>query len=89
MTECITKQLNFPFLRKRQVTVNFAGGEITSDSGLLLVRQADNALGLMTGVAEPIVDRRDSRYTDHDLETLLRQEHTRLLRAMRTVTMRM
>jgi hypothetical protein len=73
MTECITKQLDFSFLRKRQVTVNFAGGEITSDSGLLLVRQADNALGLMAGIAERIADRRDSRYTDHNLETLLRQ----------------
>lgn len=73
MTECITKQLNFSFLRKRQLTVNFEGGEITSDSGLLLVRQADNALGLMVGMAGRIVDRRDSRYTDHTLETLLRQ----------------
>lgn len=73
MTECITKQLNFPFIRKRQVTVDFEGGEITSDSGLLLIRQADNALGLIAGMSERIVDSRDSRYTDHNLETLLRQ----------------
>ncbi len=73
MTECITKQLNFSFVRKRQVTVNFEGGEITSDSGLLLVRQADNALGLTSGMAACIVERRDSRYIDHNLKTLLRQ----------------
>jgi hypothetical protein len=73
MTECITKQLNFSFLRKRHLTVNFEGGEITSDSGLLLVRQADNALGLTSGMAECIVERRDSRYIDHNIETLLRQ----------------
>ena len=73
MTECITKQLTFSFIRKQKVTVDFKGGEITSDAGLLLVRQADNALQLMTGIAGCITDRRDSRYTDHNLETLLRQ----------------
>jgi hypothetical protein len=73
MTECITKQLTFSFIRKQKVTLDFEGGEITSDSGLLLVRQADNALSLITGLAACIEDRRDHRYTDHDLETLLRQ----------------
>lgn len=53
--------------------VDFGGGEITSDAGLLLVRQSDNVLQLMTGIAGCITDQRDNRYTDHDLETLLRQ----------------
>jgi hypothetical protein len=73
MTKCITKQLTFSFIKKQKVTVDFEGGEITSDAGLLLVRQADNALQLMTGIAGCITDRRDNRYTDHDLKTLLRQ----------------
>lgn len=73
MTECITKQLFFSFIRKQKVTVDFEGGEITSDAGLLLVRQADNALGLISGLGRCIADHRDNRYTDHDLETLLRQ----------------
>jgi len=73
MTECITKQLTFSFVKKQKVTVDFEGGEITSDSGLLLVRQADNALQLIAGLSGCIEDRRDHRYTDHDLETLLRQ----------------
>jgi hypothetical protein len=73
MTECITKQLTFSFAKRQKVTVDFAGGEITSDSGLLLVRQADNALGLIFGLTGCIVDRRDNRYTDHDHETLVRQ----------------
>lgn len=73
MTECITKQLTFSFIKRQKVTVDFEGGEITSDSGLLLVRQADKAMQLIKGVARSITDRRDNRYTDHDLETLLRQ----------------
>ncbi len=73
MTEYITKQLTFSFIRKQKITVDFKGGEITSDSGLLLVRQADNTLQLITGMAGCITDRRNNRYTDHNLETLLRQ----------------
>jgi DDE family transposase len=73
MTECITKQLIFPFIRKRQVTVDFEGGEITSDAGLLLIRQADNNLHLTTGIAVCIEDGRDSRYSDHSMVDILRQ----------------
>jgi len=73
MTECITKQLTFSFIKRQKVTVDFKDGEITSDAGLLLVRQADNALQLIKGVARSITDRRDNRYTAHDLETLIRQ----------------
>lgn len=73
MTECITEHLNFSFFRKRQLTVDFQGGDITSDSGLHLIRQADNSLGLIRGLSGCIDDKRDSRYSDHDMETLQRQ----------------
>jgi hypothetical protein len=55
MTECIKKQLTFLFMRKQKVTVDFEGGEITYDSGLLLLRQADNALQLMVGIADRLL----------------------------------
>ncbi len=73
MTECITEQLIFSFFRKRQLTVDFEGGEITSDAGLLLIRQADDSLHLSEGIAGCIEDRRDSRYADHRMVELLRQ----------------
>ncbi len=73
MTECSIGQLTFSYLKRRKLTVDFSGGEITSDAGLLLIRQADDALGLTKGLAGCIVDSRDARYTDHDLMTLLRQ----------------
>jgi hypothetical protein len=73
MTKCITEQLIFSFFRKRQLTVDFDGGEITSDSGLLLIRQADNSLRLSERISECIEDRRDSRYADHSMLELLRQ----------------
>lgn len=73
MTKCITEQLNFSFFLKRQLTVDFEGGEITSDAGLLLIRQADNSLRLTERIAGTIEDRRDSRYADHSMVELLRQ----------------
>lgn len=73
MTECTTEQLIFSFFRKRQLTVDFEGGEITSDAGLLLIRQADDRLQLTEGISRCIVDCRDRRYADHSLVELLRQ----------------
>jgi hypothetical protein len=73
MTECITEQLIFSFFRKRQLTVDFEGGEITSDAGLLLIRQADDSMRLTEGLAGCIKDRRDSGYSDHSMVELLRQ----------------
>lgn len=73
MTQCTTKQLTFPYYKRRQLTVDFEGGEITSDAGLLLIRQADDRLGLVKGLAGCIGDSRDSRYIDHNMETMMRQ----------------
>jgi hypothetical protein len=73
MTQCTTKQLTFPYYKRRQLTVDFEGGEITSDAGLLLIRQADDRLGLVKGLAGCICDSRDSRYIDHNMETMMRQ----------------
>lgn len=73
MTECITKQLIFSFFRKRQLAVDFEGGEITSDAGLLLIRGADDSLKLTERISGCIEDRRDGRYADHSMVELLRQ----------------
>jgi hypothetical protein len=72
MTQCTT-QLTFPWSKKQTLTVDFEGGEITSDAGLLLIRQADKSIGLTERLTGCIVDRRDTRYSEHDMETLLRQ----------------
>jgi hypothetical protein len=69
-TECYT-QLGFGFQPK--LVVDFAGGEITSDAGLLLLREFDDVLGLTEAAASRCDDPRDSRYITHRVGTLLRQ----------------
>jgi hypothetical protein len=65
--------LDFPAVSGKQVIARFDGGDITSDSGLLLVNQADSRLGLIAALASAVQDRRQSAKVSFDLETLLRE----------------
>ena len=63
----------FQELGTRQVVADFTGGTLSSDGGVLFLRQADQNLGLTLGLAGCFVDRRDARYVDHELVELLAQ----------------
>ncbi|SFM28867.1 Transposase DDE domain group 1 [Nitrosomonas communis] len=60
-------------LKKRTVEVNFEGGEITSDGGAMLLRQADKHIGLSKAVAQALEDNRRQASCKHDNLALLRQ----------------
>ncbi|MBY0578259.1 MAG: transposase, partial [Burkholderiales bacterium] len=49
----------FPGFSRRKIEVNFDGGDITGDAGLLLLRQVDNHLGLLSRIAPLLPDDRD------------------------------
>jgi hypothetical protein len=69
-TACYT-QLGFGFQPK--LVVDFDGGELTSDAGLVLLREFDHALGLTDDVVACLEDGRDPRYITHEVAALLRQ----------------
>jgi len=69
-TECYS-QLGFGFQPK--LVVDFAGGTLTTDAGLLLVREFDHQLGLTADVVGRVTDTRDRRYVIHHLDALVRQ----------------
>ncbi len=73
MTECTQSAFNFPVCKRRRVQASFDGGEITSDGGVLLLRQADRVLGLSEAVAHALVDGRRQASCWHDGVSLLRQ----------------
>lgn len=73
MTECTQDRFDFPAVKRRRVEAAFSGGDITSDGGLLLLRQADRRLGLLQAVDAVLPDPRDPRYVQHAQLTLLRQ----------------
>ncbi|PYR92775.1 MAG: hypothetical protein DMF84_11690 [Acidobacteria bacterium] len=69
-TDCYS-QLGFGFQRK--LVVDFAGGTLTADAGLVLVREFDQQRRLSADVVGRITDSRDPRYITHDLAALVRQ----------------
>jgi hypothetical protein len=71
MARQIVSQLTFGFQPK--LRVDFDGGTLTSDAGLVLMREFDEKLGLTADVAARITDNRDQRYVRHAMLTLIRQ----------------
>ena len=61
------------FRFQRKLTVDFNGGAISGDAGLIVLREFDARLGLTQGLKRIVSDGRDQRYVDHDLLALLRQ----------------
>src|SRR4029450_2001861 len=69
-TECYS-HLGFGF--QPNPVVDFAGGTLTTDAGLLLVREFDAQLRLSADVVSRIADPRDARSITHPLDALVRQ----------------
>jgi hypothetical protein len=69
-TECHSRS-GFRFQRK--LVVDFKGGEITGDAGLVVLRQFDERLGLTRGLGKIVADTRDRRYVSHSVLDLVRQ----------------
>jgi hypothetical protein len=72
MTDCIA-QLAFSFHKKRQVVADFSGGHLTSDAGLLPLRELDHRLGWTAAAARLLTDGRDPSKVTHETTVLLRQ----------------
>jgi len=72
MTVC-AEQLTFSFYHDKRLVGDFKGGQISSDAGLLLVRELEDKLGWLQEAAGMLCDPRDPQRTTHGLVTLLRQ----------------
>jgi len=73
VTNCTQESFAFPACKRRRVEANFDGGDITSDGGVLLLRQVDQRLGLSAAVASALDDSRRQASCRHDAVSLLRQ----------------
>jgi len=72
-TDCKEQPLLFQDLGSRQVVADFSGGTLSSDGGVLLLRQVDASLGLTHRLAQCFSDARRQVYVDHSLQQLLAQ----------------
>ncbi len=73
MTECNRQPALFSSLKSQKIVADFDGGQLTSDAGGLLLREADRRLGLIGHLAACIPDPRDPLMTVHHQETMLAQ----------------
>jgi len=65
----VPQKLTFSPLSRRQIEADFSGGHITSDAGLLLLREVDKQHRLTQRLAETLTDQRDSTMIRHQLDT--------------------
>ena len=72
-TDCNEQPLLFQDLGWRQVAADFSGGTLSSDGGVLLLREVDGRLGVTRGLAQCFWDARRQVYVDHSVEQLLAQ----------------
>jgi hypothetical protein len=73
MTQCKRQKLVLSRLNRRRVEADFSGGRLTSDAGLLLLREVDRKLGLLDAAQEAIPDPRNPAAITHEQRELLAQ----------------
>lgn len=73
MTECISNSVVFSRVGRREVVADFLGGRLTSDAGVLLLKEVDQQIGLLDAVNAAIPDPRDPLMTIHQQRTMLAQ----------------
>ena len=73
MTDCSAVQLEFASCQGRKVQADFQGGEVSSDGGLLLLREVDRRLQVLDRASELLPDHRQKGKVRHSMKSMLRQ----------------
>jgi hypothetical protein len=77
-TDC-SQQLTLWDLGPQQITVDFEGGQIVTDAGLLAIRELDKQLGVLSELAGRLPDPRTQKFVTHTREALLTQQVYQIL----------
>ncbi len=72
-SEIIAPEINLFPLQGKNIELSFNGDRISSDGGLLLLRELDSQLNLLSSASNCVHDERDQRYIDHSIKELLTQ----------------
>lgn len=72
-TDCKETQLEFQEFGRQRVVAGFDGGQISSDGGILLVREVAERTGMLKQFARCFTDYRDPVRIEHTVEELVTQ----------------
>ena len=64
---------HFPSFDRRKIEARFSGGDVSSDGGVMVLRQVERRLGLIGALDAVIADPRDPDLITHTQLDLLRQ----------------
>lgn len=73
MPKCTQRKIDFGRFGRRVIEADFSGGDLSSDGGVLLLRQVDRHIGLTRAAAAALPDPRDPQRIRHGLRQLLAQ----------------
>ena len=73
MTICTSNAPHLSRCKRRKVSATFEGGNVTSDGGSLLLREAEKKLGLLKEVAKRLPDHRRKNSVEHTFSSILKQ----------------
>jgi hypothetical protein len=73
MEENNQMELEFPSVCGKKVVADFEGGVVSSDAGLLLLRETERTVGIINRLTGCISDNRDQRYVYHQIHELMTQ----------------
>jgi len=71
MTDDTPLPFDLPAVRRKKLTVDFNGGNQSSDAGLLLLREAERKFGVCRRLAAAMPDRRDPDRIRHEMFELV------------------
>ena len=73
MTDCNPKSLAFSSIQGKQVVADFQGGRLTTDAGVLLLREIAQRTGLFDALNAAIPDPRQPERITHEQHAMLAQ----------------
>jgi hypothetical protein len=76
VTDCSPESLRFARAGRKAVVADFQGGTLTTDSGVLLLREVERRLGLFDAMDRCIPDPRQPEWITHEQRALLAQRVT-------------
>ncbi len=73
MPKCTEAKIDFGRLGRRFIEADFSGGDLSSDGGVMLLRQVDRRIGLSRAAAAVLPDPRDPDRVEHGVREMLAQ----------------
>ena len=67
------KPMELSPVKGKKVVADFDGGQMSTDAGALLLKEAEKQVGIIEAIETALDDKRDQRYVEHPLSELLQQ----------------